>query len=59
MDCDHKFKAFLNAQIEEILKYKWIESEKRQCDIGDHQAAVEWINNHAHHFRKWWYDNHK
>ncbi len=30
----------------EILKHKWIESEKAGKDIGFEQALVDWINKH-------------
>ncbi|MDD2717449.1 MAG: hypothetical protein PHW04_16280 [Candidatus Wallbacteria bacterium] len=29
--------------VEEINRYKWIESEKCGHDIGEYQAAKEWI----------------
>lgn len=31
---------------EEILKHKWIESEKRGYDMGFENALVDWIKNH-------------
>lgn len=31
---------------EEILKHKWIESEKRGYDMGFENALVDWIRNH-------------
>lgn len=34
------------AVCEEILAYKWIESEKSGCDIGQDRAAREWISRH-------------
>jgi hypothetical protein len=34
-------------QREEIQKYKWIESEREGCDIGDEKAAEEWINKYS------------
>lgn len=30
----------------EILKHKWIESEKVGKDIGFEQALVDWVNKH-------------
>jgi hypothetical protein len=36
------YKEFL-AEREEILCYKWIESEKAGCDIGFERALVDWI----------------
>lgn len=31
---------------EEILKHKWIESEKVNYDIGFDAALIDWIENH-------------
>lgn len=45
-----EFKIFMLAQIEEIKRHKWIESQKAGCDVG--QAAVaDWISTHAAGFR--------
>jgi hypothetical protein len=38
------------AEREEILKHKWIESEKAGRDIGFEQALTDWI---AKHRAKW------
>jgi len=35
---------FNRAQIKEINKYKWLESEKFGFDIGVKKAAFEWSN---------------
>jgi len=35
--------------MEEILKYKWIESEKKGEDIGE-RATIEWIKKHSLNF---------
>ena len=43
------YKEFL-AEREEILKHKWIESEKAGYDIGFERALMGWIRNH----RKTW-----
>jgi hypothetical protein len=40
-------------QIKEILKHKWIESEKAGIDLGD-QAVIEWIEKYAADFRTHW-----
>ncbi len=49
---DRVKKAHL-AQIEEIMKYKWIESEKAGYDLG--KAAVhDWIKKHAGAWRREW-----
>ncbi len=34
------------AQREEILRHKWIESEKAGHDIGFEKALVDWMVNH-------------
>lgn len=36
--------------IEEILRHKWLESEKAGYDIGSRKAAEDWI---AHHYEDW------
>jgi hypothetical protein len=40
------------AEREEILKHKWIESEKAGHDIGFEQALTEWIIKHRSSWRK-------
>ncbi|MBN8249844.1 MAG: hypothetical protein J0L84_20675 [Verrucomicrobia bacterium] len=45
------YKEF-QAEKEEILKYKWIESERAGHDIGFERALVEWITNHRAGWRK-------
>jgi hypothetical protein len=40
------------AEREEVLKHKWIESEKLGRDIGFDQALVDWIVNHRPSWRK-------
>ncbi|KAF0095124.1 MAG: hypothetical protein E1N59_1170 [Puniceicoccaceae bacterium 5H] len=39
------YKEFL-AEREEILRHKWIESEKAGKDIGFERALLDWIRNH-------------
>jgi hypothetical protein len=43
----------LRKELEEILKHKWIESEKAGYDLGD-QAVWDWVNKYAHEFREYW-----
>ena len=31
---------------EEIMRHKWIESEKARCDIGFEHALIDWVNKH-------------
>ena len=45
------YKEFL-AEREEILKHKWIESEKAKRDIGFERALLDWIVKHRTAWRK-------
>lgn len=40
------------AERNEILKHKWIESEKAGHDIGFEQALTDWIIKHRASWRK-------
>jgi len=40
------------AEREEILRHKWIESEKAGRDIGFEQALTDWIIKHRGKWRK-------
>ena len=40
------------AEREEILKHKWIESEKVGYDIGFERALTDWIVKHRTKWRK-------
>lgn len=40
------------AEREEILKHKWIESEKAGYDIGFERALTDWIINHRAKWRR-------
>ena len=40
------------AERDEILKHKWIESEKAGCDIGFERALTDWIIRHRSKWRK-------
>lgn len=40
------------AEREEILKHKWIESEKVGHDIGFERALTDWIVKHRSKWRK-------
>ena len=37
---------------QEILRHKWLESEKKGHDIGFEQALVDWVLNHRSKWRK-------
>jgi hypothetical protein len=43
------YQEFL-AEREEIMRYKWLESERRGYDIGRERALLEWIRKHR---EKW------
>jgi hypothetical protein len=45
------YKEF-QAEREEILRHKWLESEKAGCDIGFDRALTDWIVNHRSKWRK-------
>jgi hypothetical protein len=45
------YREFL-AEREEILKHKWIESEKAGRDIGFEQALVDWKVKHSAQWKK-------
>ncbi|HEX7469136.1 MAG TPA: hypothetical protein VIJ24_06475 [Verrucomicrobiae bacterium] len=40
------------AEREEILRHKWIESEKAGSDIGFERALTDWIVKHRSKWRK-------
>jgi hypothetical protein len=45
------YREFL-AEREEILRHKWLESEKAGRDIGFEQALTDWIVKHRAQWRK-------
>ena len=40
------------AERDEILRHKWLESEKAGRDIGFEQALVDWVRHHREEWRK-------
>ena len=40
------------AEREEILRHKWLESEKAGLDVGFEQALTEWMLKHRSDWRK-------
>ncbi len=44
------YQEFL-AERQEILKHKWIESEKAGFDVGFERALMDWIRNHREKWR--------
>jgi hypothetical protein len=51
---EHQAKM-LADQREEILRHKWIESEKAQRDLGS-EAVLDWIRRYAAQWRRWYED---
>jgi hypothetical protein len=45
------YREFL-AEREEILRHKWIESEKAGHDIGFERALLDWIVKHRSNWRR-------
>ena len=45
------YKEFL-AEREEILRHKWIESEKAGHDVGFEKALLDWIIKHRSSWRQ-------
>jgi hypothetical protein len=45
------YQEFL-AEREEILRHKWLESEKLGRDIGFERALLDWIRNHRDGWRE-------
>lgn len=45
------YREFL-AEREEIMRHKWLESEKAGRDIGFEEALTDWIVNHRARWRK-------
>lgn len=44
------YKEFLEER-DEVLKHKWIESEKKGYDIGYSAALIDWIIKHRKEWR--------
>jgi hypothetical protein len=45
------YREFL-AERDEILRHKWLESEKQGYDIGFERALLDWIVKHRSNWRK-------
>ena len=45
------YREFL-AEREEIMRHKWLESEKAGCDIGFEHALTDWIVKHRSQWRR-------
>jgi len=48
-----KLKAFLDDELKEMEKYKWIKSEEARKDLGE-ICCLEWIKKYAKEFREDW-----
>jgi hypothetical protein len=44
---------YYQRELNEVLKHKWIESEKAGRDIGFEAALIDWIR----HYREPWRDS--
>jgi hypothetical protein len=44
------YKKFIEER-DEILKHKWLESEKAGHDIGFEKALLDWVFNHRENWR--------
>lgn len=42
------------AEREEILRHKWLLSERAGCDVGFDTAAYDWISHHRAAWRDGW-----
>lgn len=40
------------AEREEVLRHKWLLSEKAGRDVGFEAALVDWVEHHRHQWRK-------
>lgn len=47
--------TMLELQRQEILRHKWIESEKARRDLGS-EAVFDWISKYAASWRQWYED---
>lgn len=53
LDNSMLYQDFL-AERDEILKHKWIESEKAGYDIGFEWALTDWVVKHRSGWRRWY-----
>ena len=45
------YREFL-AERDEVLRHKWLESEKAGCDIGFERALIDWMIKHRSAWRR-------
>ena len=43
---------YYKKELEEVLKHKWIESEKAGRDVGFNVALTDWIRHHRKAWRE-------
>ena len=43
---------YYKKELNEILKHKWIESEKAGRDIGFNRALIDWVSKHRNAWRE-------
>lgn len=48
----NNMKDYMKSQMEEILRHKWIESEKAGRDLGS-ACILDWIRRYASQFREY------
>lgn len=46
-------KEFLNDEMKEIERYKWLQSEKAKKDLGN-SCCLQWIEKYAKKYREMW-----
>ena len=51
IDNSQLYQEFLEER-GQILRHKWLESEKEGRDIGFEQALLDWVTNHRKKWRK-------
>jgi hypothetical protein len=52
---DFNLRKYVDAQMQEIDRYKWLESEKEHQDIGKERAIFEWVAKFGKTFHDWWF----
>lgn len=57
-DSEHAMQAYMAYQIEEMQKYKWIESQKVNYDLGQ-AALLDWDKRFAPDFCQFWRKTHE
>jgi hypothetical protein len=54
---EKQFHQFMKDQINEINKFKWLESEKAKHDLGL-KCVHKWIKKHGKKYRRNWLKKH-